>query len=314
MTDNKQNEQDTEQAQLVVSESNLALLTKAEIDVQISTAKAFPRSITKFLRKVMSLSTISADVAESCFYALPRGNKFVEGPSVRLAEIVAASYGNLRTGARVVYMDDKKIVAQGVAHDLEENYYNSQEVERSILQHIWEQDPKDPSRRRKTGRMETMNEDMKVVTGRAACSIAFRNAVFKVVPSAILKDVEEQIKKVAKGTAETLVLRRDKRLEFLHNLGVKDAQICAVLDIKEVNDIDLDKLQVLQGLINALKEGVDINSVFPPESAKGKADGANADAEAKLKKSKATKSKTPQEELEEKLKEKGENKTDDKPA
>jgi hypothetical protein len=307
MSTNEQKTQEAAAEEAIVVETPssqaLALITKAEIDVQISTAKAYPRSITKFVRKVLSMATISSEVAESCHYALPRGGKFVEGPSVRLAEIVAASYGNLRTGARIVFTDTKKTVAQGVAHDLEENYFSSQEVERSILQHVWETDPA-TGKRRKTGRMETMTEDMIVVTGRAACSIAIRNAIFKVVPMALLKEVEDKIKEVAKGTAETLPSRRTKRIDYLHGLGVKDPQICFALGVKEINDIDLDKLQILQGMINALREGVELETIFPADTAKGKADGASKSAEEKLKKKADQKKRTPQEELEDKLKEK----------
>lgn len=303
MTINEQQEETAAERPTVdmAPAQQLDMITKAEIDVQIATAKAYPRSITRFIRKVLSMATISEDVAESCHYALPRGGKFVTGPSVRLAEIVAASYSNLRTGARIVFTDNKKTVAQGVAHDLEENYFNSQEVERSILQNVWENDPK-TGKRRKTGRMETMTEDMIVVTGRAACSIAIRNAIFKVVPMALLKDVEEKIKEVAKGTAETLPTRRAKRVEYLHGLGVKDPQICTALGVKEINDIDLDKLQLLQGMINSLKEGVDLDTVFPPETPKGKAADASKAAEDKLKKKKEGKQ-DPQQELQDKLKE-----------
>lgn len=280
----------------------LALITKAEIDVQISTAKAFPRSVTAFVRKVMSVATISADVAESCFYALPRAGKTIEGPSVRLAEIVAASYGNLRTGARVVYMDEKKVVAQGIVHDLENNIYHAEEVERSLLQHVWEDDPNRPGKKRKTGRMVTVNEDMKIVIGRAACAVAYRNAMFKVVPAALVKDVEAKIKEVAKGDAQTLPTRRKQRVEYLHSIGVKDPQICEVLEVKHIDDIDLEKLQVLQGFINAIKnEGVDVGSIFPEQTPKDKANGANKAAEDKIKK-KSEGKKDPQQELEDKLK------------
>ena len=39
--------------------------------------------------------------AEGCFFSLPRGGKRLEGPSIRLAEICAATYGNLRCGSRI---------------------------------------------------------------------------------------------------------------------------------------------------------------------------------------------------------------------
>src|ERR1043165_7764854 len=107
--------------EVINEESSLSLITKAEIDVQISTAKAYPRSLTKFIQKATSMATVSEGVAESCAYALPRGGKTLEGPSVRLAEIVVSSYGNVRAGARIIYKDNKIVRAQGICHDLEGN-------------------------------------------------------------------------------------------------------------------------------------------------------------------------------------------------
>lgn len=223
----------------VVQESSLSMITKAEIDIQISTAKAYPRSLKMFFDRAMSMATISEDVAASCNYALPRGDKSLEGPTVRLAEIVCSSYGNIRAGARVIANDGKTVTAQGVCHDLETNYSVSVEVKRRITD--------------RNGK--TYNEDMQVVTGNAACAVAYRNAVFKVVPSALVNDIYEKTKEVARGTMETLVKRRDKTLTYLRTLKVTDAQICDVLQIKKVEDIDLDKLETLRGMCTLIKNG-----------------------------------------------------------
>jgi hypothetical protein len=284
-TDNKIHEEEPKVEVMVADTTSLSLITKAEIDVQIATAKAFPRSLTQFQRKVMSMATLNEDIAESCTYSLPRAGKSITGPSVRFAEIVASSYGNLRTGARVVFTDDKKVVAQGIVHDLEGNIYHAEEVERSILQHVWENDPAQPGKRRKTGRMETMNEDMKIVAGRAACAIAYRNAIYKVVPAALVQDIHEKVKQVAMGTAETLVARREKRVAYFRGLGVKDEQICEALEVKEINDIDLEKLQLLQGMVTALKnQEATLEGMFPPVTPKNKSTKAQNSTEDKLKK------------------------------
>jgi hypothetical protein len=241
------------------NEPSLSLITKAEIDVQISTAKAFPRSIAKFIQKAKSMATVSEGVAESCAYALPRGGKTLEGPSVRLAEIVVSSYGNVRAGARIIYKDNKIVRAQGICHDLETNTSVTVEVERRITD--------------KNGR--TFSEDMIVVTGNAACAIAFRNAVFKVIPAALIQDVYEQVKEVAKGTAETLPKRRDKALDYFHSMGVKNEQICEVLQIKDVNDIDLDRLATLRGMVTALKNSeTTIEELFQTQDPKKKSSAA----------------------------------------
>jgi hypothetical protein len=222
-----------------VAESALSLITKAEIDIQISTAKAFPRSLKMFIDKAMSMATVSESVAESCSYALPRGGKSLEGPTVRLAEIICSSYGNIRAGARVIANDGKTITAQGICHDLETNYCVTVEVKRKITD--------------KNGK--TYNEDMQVVTGNAACAIAYRNAVFKVVPTALVSDVYDKTKQVARGTEQTLPAKRKKALDYLHSIKVTDKQICEVLEIKKVEDIDLDKLDTLRGMVTLIKNG-----------------------------------------------------------
>lgn len=238
----------------IIQESALSLITKAEIDVQISTAKAFPRSLKMFLDRALSMATISEDVAASCSYALPRGGKSLEGPTVRLAEIVCSSYGNIRAGARVIANDGKTVTAQGICHDLETNYSVTVEVKRSILQNEYKWDPAQ-NKSVKTGKMITMTEDMQVVTGNAACAVAYRNAVFKVVPSALVLDVYDKAKLVARGTEETLPARRKKALDYLHSLKVTDKQICDVLELKKVEDIDLDKLDTLRGMCTLIKNG-----------------------------------------------------------
>lgn len=237
----------------IVAESSLSLITKAEIDVQISTAKAFPRSLKLFLSRAMSMATISEEVAASCNYALPRGGKSLDGPSVRLAEIVCSSYGNIRAGARVIANDGKTVTAQGICHDLETNYSVTVEVKRKITD--------------RNGK--TYNEDMQVVTGNAACAIAYRNAVFKVVPSALVNEIYDKAKEVSRGTAETLPKRRDKALEYLRGLKVTDKQICDVLEIKRVEDIDLDKLDTLRGMCTLIKNGEStVKDLFETEASK----------------------------------------------
>lgn len=245
-----------------------SLRVKAELDMQIATAKAFPRSLTMFMRDVMSLATVNQQTAEACTYVLPRAGKSLQGPSIRFAEIVAACYGNLRTGARVIHNNGKVVVAQGVVHDLQRNVLHTEEVERRITD--------------KNGK--TYNEDMQVVTGRAACAIAFRNAVFKVVPAALVEEVYLKVKEVARGDAQTLPQRRKSRLDYFTKLGVKESRICEVLGVKGVDDIDLDKLVDLQGMVNAHKTGeLQLEELFPPPDAKARGDKATAAAAAKLK-------------------------------
>jgi hypothetical protein len=232
----------------------LYLLTKAEIDTQIATAKAFPRSIKEFYDKAISMATVSEDVAACCSYTVPRGGKNIEGATIRLAEIVLAAYKNIRAGARVISNDGRQIVAQGVCHDLENNNSVTVEVTRRITN--------------KKG--ETFNDDMQVLTGNAACAIALRNAVFKVVPKAMVDEIEEAAKLVAKGTAATLEKRRNAAIEYFKSLKITEKEIFDVLEVKGVAEIDLDKLTILTGMKSAIKnEGANAKDLFNPKADDG---------------------------------------------
>jgi len=236
-----------------VVENSLPDILKSEIDVQISTARANPRSLKQFSDRAMSMATLNTEIAESCSYSVPRAGKTIEGASVRLAEIVVSCFGNIRSGARVIANDGKTVTAQGICHDLETNNCVTVEVKRRITD--------------KFGK--TFNEDLQVLTGNAACSIAFRNAIFKVVPFALVQDIYDKAKEVARGTAETLVVRRDKAISYFRSMNVKDEQICDALEIKKIEDIDLDKLAILTGMKSAIKNGEStIHSLFEKDGEK----------------------------------------------
>jgi hypothetical protein len=231
-------EQHVEVMQVNNAES-LAALTRSEIDVQIATAKQYPRNLARVLGNIETLATMDEEVAGSCFYTLRRQGKVIEGASVRMAEIIASSWGNLRVQARIIGNDGKMITAQGVCHDLESNYAVSSEVKRRITD--------------KQGR--TFSEDMQVVTGNAACAIAMRNALFKVVPAALVKKVIDKAKKVSLGESMTLETSRAKMLQYFKTIGVEEKQILDYLSIEKVDEINIDMVVELRGLANAIKEG-----------------------------------------------------------
>lgn len=243
--------QQTEIVQISSAES-LAALNRSEIDVQISTAKAYPRNIAKVLNNIETLATMDEETAASCFYILRRQGKVIEGPSVRMAEIIASSWGNLRVQSRIIGDDGKMITAQGVCHDLESNYATSTEVKRRITD--------------KHGK--TYNEDMKTVTGNAACAIAMRNAVMKVVPAALIKKVLNKAKLVSIGESISLETSRANMLAYFEKLGVDNQHIFDYLSVEKIDEIDIDMVVELRGLATALKEGTTtVQETFFPKPA-----------------------------------------------
>jgi len=85
---------------------------RAEYDIQIATAKRYPRDLKRVQNACIAIVTMDKDTAEACRYALPRGGKSLSGPSVHLARIIAQQYGNIRVDARVKQITDKQITKE----------------------------------------------------------------------------------------------------------------------------------------------------------------------------------------------------------
>lgn len=250
------NETQTTDSLEVVSEKigTLETMERAAIDVQISTAKKYPRSLSVVKGRMLSFATLDVETAAGCFFTLPgrKGGdgKPIQGPSIRMAEIALSTYQNLRAGARVINDDGKTVTAQGVCHDLENNVCITVEVKRRVTT--------------KDGRR--YSEDMVVMTGNAACSLALRNATFRVVPLALVKPIYEAAKKVAVGDTKTLVTRRADALAHFTKMGVSKDKVFATLGAKAIDDIGLEQLEILIGYANAIREGdATIDEVFSPE-------------------------------------------------
>lgn len=227
-------------AELITNDMNaLAVLNKSEIDSQIATAKAYPRDEIFCLKRAEKLALMTPDVAAEMFYVLKRGNNRIEGPSIRLAEVVASTWQNIRTGSRIIEIGDKMLTAQGICHDLESNVCMTANVERRITN--------------KDGRR--YNDDMIQTAAAAAQSIALRNAIFKVIPRGLLNPIYEKAKRVSVGDVTTIQDRWNKAVSYWAKHNIDEAMLLKYLEIKDSAEINDDHITTLIGLVNAVKEG-----------------------------------------------------------
>lgn len=245
--------------------SMAAGLAKAEINQQIATARQYPRSVSRCVKSMTSLATLSQDAAAECNYALPRGGKTLTGPSIRLAELVVSQWGNCRVGARVVHVDrvEKFLEAEGVFHDLETNSATTARVRRKISD--------------RNGRL--FNDDMITVAGNAACSIAKRNAVLAGVPKAAWMPAYEAALSTVKGDQKTLAERREGAMRALGAFGITPDMLYEYLDVGGFEDITLDHMPALIAMHKGLKEGeTTVEQLFNPKGEAAPKAGASGKA------------------------------------
>lgn len=236
---------------------------RANVDSQVATAKRYPRDIRRSIDNSVVMATMNQETAQSCSYALPRGGKPITGPSVHLAKIIVSNWGNMRTEAKVVQITDKQVISRGTCWDLETNVASAFEVRRSIIG--------------KNG--QRFSDDMITVTGNAANSIAYRNAVFAVIPKAITDRVYYAAQKFITGDLsdydKLLKVRTGVLNNFKNNYGITEEEVVKMCGKQTENQIGADEISMLMGTIQALKdEDTTVDELMKPirESKEAKKD------------------------------------------
>ncbi|RYZ45433.1 MAG: hypothetical protein EOP49_25235 [Sphingobacteriales bacterium] len=225
----------------IVGNDMAMLREKAAIDIQVSTARAYPRDIKRALDNSIFTATIDVETAGACTYAVPRGEKTITGPSVHMAKIIMQNWGNFRGEAKVISEEARTVTSEAVAWDLETNVAVKVTVKRSIMQN------KGKTR---------MNDDMITVTGNAANAIALRNAIFNVIPRVITDKVYQAVQNKIVGDEESFAKRVAAVFKGFKDVYTKtEADVLRLVGKKELGQITKADLIVLIGVAQALKDG-----------------------------------------------------------
>jgi len=230
-----------------IQENSLAELTRNEIDIQVATAHQYPRIPSESINNAIELATSSMKTSKSCLYFRPVGKgkdgiqNFSQDGSIRLAEILIGTWGNIRAGCRTVGEMDHKIVVQGICHDLQTNAAVTKECSKAIYS---------KSYGNKEGWRFTDNQIQ--VIEMAAGSIALRNAIFTIVSKAVVNQILDKVidKIVGDDINETwkLLIEKFKEME------VPEKKIMKILKVEKT----YNKSQVVKliGIYNIIKDKV----------------------------------------------------------
>lgn len=218
----------------------------AMIDKKIATARAFPRSVARFKEEASELLREDVETARSAKYKKPVGSGYVEGPSVRLAEIAALCWTNIEIKLGDPVVGDKSVSVVATCWDLQKNTTQDGMASASIVG--------------KNGRYPQHMIDTTIM---ATAAKARRNAILNIIPRAFINDLLDVAKKVADGNQPPLDKRRKDAIDFFaRTYKVTAEMICETLSISGVDDIGDAELDTLTGILTALKEGDPVDSIF----------------------------------------------------
>lgn len=257
--------------ELVVSEAKgLELLNRAEIDIQIATAKKYPRSVTKALDMAKQFVTMNKETAQQMFYAMPIQGTVVVGPSIRLAEILQSCWGNIEFGSAPLEVTEKEVKAMGYCRDRESNISYQTVKSRPIVGKSGKRYP----------------EHLITKTMLAAQAIAERDAICKVIPKAYVNQLFQDAMACAES-GETFEKRMQSAMGWFSDKGVTEQQIYDHLGVAGIKDLTPENVRYLRMLAEGIKQGeITVEEVFAPKSNSGvklhdepKANDATPDAQ-----------------------------------
>lgn len=231
---------------------------KTQMEGAIEIARRYPRELKAVKKAVIDTATIDSQTAESCFYSLPRGGKLIEGVSIRFAEIVAYNWEHIMLESYCVSINQKSVTAEAKAWDMQKNLWARKQVSRRITD--------------RNG--NRYNDDMINVTIQAACAVAERNALLKIIPPAVLKDCEKFIKKKAVQSDDPLAIRVKKMFNFCIEMGITGEAVLDFLKKRDQREVTEDDLFKVRTAINGIKDGLStISEVFYPQKEETKTEG-----------------------------------------
>lgn len=252
----KPHAEEEEDEQEIVDSSSITAIEEADRSHMIRTAKANPRSATKFIEELTAIACHSQETAMEMMYSIPRDGKQLIGPSIGFAEAALAVWGNARAGSEVIETNagEGYVVAEGRYYDCEKN------VGRAI-------------RKRRRIVAKRITPDAIQVTGDAACSIAAREAILRSIPKPLWKPIWNKARETASGSIKSVEAVRLALVDAFHKMGVTDIQILNALGVAGLPDMGADEIIALQSWKNQLRDGAAVlEDIF----------GAPEDAEIEL--------------------------------
>lgn len=220
----------------------------AEIQAAILMAKHAPRNENQCFINIIEACKRPM-LAESAQYAYPRGGQLVKGPSIRLAEVLARAWGNVRVGITITTQDSDKTEARAYAFDMQTNYMIDQDF---VVPH---------KRTTKKGVTKLTDErDIRELVQNIG-SRYLRGCILRLIPGDVVESALEQVEKTLLSSDIPLSEQIKKMVIAFDELGVKVEHLEARLG----HNLDAtipSEIVTLKSIYKSIKDGMADRSQF----------------------------------------------------
>ncbi len=190
-----------------------AVRAQAEVQAQIISAKNFPRDPFTAWNRIAA-SCKRPKLAAQALYAYPRGGETVTGPSIRLAEALAQSWGNVNFGIRELEQREAESTVEAYCTDLETN------VTRSVVFQV----PHERHTKKGSYRLTDPRDVYELVANQGARRV--RACILAVIPGDIVDLAVAECKRTqVRGEGEPIEDRIRKMVVAFAEVGVPQEAI-----------------------------------------------------------------------------------------
>ena len=235
----------------------------ATVQGQILIAKRFPRDVDLSLQKIARACSRTR-LASLAVYQYQRGGTDITGPSIRLAEAVASSWGNVKYGFDVVESNDLMNKVRAYAYDMESNVQAERIFSVSNFRFT------------KSGqyKMTDPRDIYENIANNASRRI--RACILEIIPADVIEYAMECCDRTNSQNVEITSESLDKLCAAFADFGVTKVQIEAKIQ-RNLSSIGTAQFIQMRKIYAALKDGIaKADELFPSlEEAKAEREGKN---------------------------------------
>lgn len=224
---------------LVAQESQRAI---AEVQASIILAKQFPRDQRAAYERIM-IACQRPSLAESALYSYSKGGTAVTGPSIRLAEAIAQSWGNLSFGIKELEQRNGESTVLAYAWDMETNTRQEKVFQ---VKHI-------RSTKKGTYALDDPREIYELTANQGARRL--RACILGVIPGDVIDAAVDQCENTMKAKADVSTEGIKKLLAAFEPLGVTKTQIEARIQ-RNLDSITPAQVVGLKKIYASLRDGM----------------------------------------------------------
>lgn len=224
----------------------------SEVQAALVIAKRFPRDETAAFKRIMT-SCKRLSLANQAIYNLPISGRNQSGPSIRLAEVLAQAWGNLKFGVNELSRVEG-VSSSCVAYCWDQETNTNSEISFEVDHWIIAKGKKKP--------ITDPAEIDRLIASRGARKL--RQCILKVIPPDIVEEALNQCKSTIKNGDGSPLSDRIRKMVLAFDAFQVNQEMIEKKIGHPVDSIDGDEFLDLVAIYNALKDGQGKRSYFFP--------------------------------------------------